>query len=283
MKSRFLVPAIVCSLVLAFLSLVFALRGQGDHLAWWGAVMAALPLPLTLLYLKSAKRARVSENAPLAMLFAAAGVMLAGWEWLMEGVADWWPFAVALAGLLLLSLYVFWYARYGRITSSQLDVGGKLPAFELTDLDGNRVASSQFAGKPAVFVFYRGNWCPLCVAQVAEIAARRDEFERLGVAVALISPQPEARTRELAARHAGPFGFFVDIDNRVATSLDLAVRNGFPAFWPGNYPSDTVMPTVIVTNANGTIVYSDQTDNYRSRPEPDIFLAILRRAGALAT
>ncbi|RLA34664.1 MAG: AhpC/TSA family protein, partial [Gammaproteobacteria bacterium] len=32
----------------------------------------------------------------------------------------------------------------------------------------------------------------------------------------------------------------------------------------------------------GTIVYSDQTDNYRVRPEPDTFLAILRRAGVVS-
>jgi hypothetical protein len=42
------------------------------------------------------------------------------------------------------------------------------------------------------------------------------------------------------------------------------------------------MPTVVVTNASGTIVFSDQTDNYRVRPEPDVFLAILRRSGAVA-
>jgi hypothetical protein len=42
------------------------------------------------------------------------------------------------------------------------------------------------------------------------------------------------------------------------------------------------MPTVIVTNASGTILFTDQTDNYRVRPEPDIYISILRRAGAVA-
>ena len=43
-----------------------------------------------------------------------------------------------------------------------------------------------------------------------------------------------------------------------------------------------MLPTLVVTNERGTILYSDQTDNYRVRPEPDIFLAILRRAGVIA-
>ena len=44
---------------------------------------------------------------------------------------------------------------------------------------------------------------------------------------------------------------------------------------------DGVMPTVVVTNANGTILYSDQTDNYRVRPEPDIYISILKRTAAI--
>jgi hypothetical protein len=43
------------------------------------------------------------------------------------------------------------------------------------------------------------------------------------------------------------------------------------------------MPTVVVTNSNGTILYSDQTDNYRVRPEPDIYISILKRAGAISS
>lgn len=281
-KSLFLVPAIIVSLVLAFLSLVLALRGNGDQLAWWGASVANLTLPLTQLYVQTAKRARVSENAPFAMLVASVACLVAGWEWLMEGVATWLPFVVAAAGLGLLSLYVFWYSRFGRITGSRLDVGAKLPDFSLTDLNGKLVDSSSLHGRPAVLLFYRGNWCPLCMAQVAEIAALQDEFEARGIEVVLISSQPEARARELAERFTGPFRFLQDRDNKLARELDIDIRNGVPAFWPGDWQPDTVMPTVVVINESATIVYSDQTDNYRVRPEPDIFLAILRRAGAMA-
>ncbi len=42
------------------------------------------------------------------------------------------------------------------------------------------------------------------------------------------------------------------------------------------YESDTVLPTVILTNASGHIFFSDQTDNYRARPEPGDFEAILK-------
>ena len=43
--------------------------------------------------------------------------------------------------------------------------------------------------------------------------------------------------------------------------------------------SDTVMPTVIMTDASGTIIFADLTDNYRVRPEPDVFLEVFAKAG----
>jgi hypothetical protein len=74
----------------------------------------------------------------------------------------------------------------------------------------------------------------------------------------------------------------IDTDNQLAETLGIAVRNGVPIGLPGGYAPDTVLPTLIVTNDKGTIVFSDQTDNYRVRPEPDVFLAILRRSGVIA-
>jgi hypothetical protein len=43
--------------------------------------------------------------------------------------------------------------------------------------------------------------------------------------------------------------------------------------------SDTVLPTVIIADADGRILYSDQTDNYRVRPDPEIFLRVLTAHG----
>lgn len=282
LKSLFVLPAAGLSLLLAALSLVLALAGGADWLAWWGAFAATLPLPLVLLSLVLVPRPRASENAPLALLIASGGAFLAAWELLFEGVAGWQPLTVACTGLILLLAYVFWYARFGRIASGKLDVGSKLPSFALRDISGKDVTSDDYIGRPAALVFYRGNWSPVCMAQLEELAGAQAELTELGIRVALISPQSEVRSRALASRLDVPFDFLVDEGNRVAEALDIAVRNGVPAGLPGGYNPDTVMPTVIVTNATGTILFSDQTDNYRVRPEPDVFMAILRRAGAIA-
>ena len=282
-KSLFIFPAVGATVILFGVSAFAALLGGNEATAWLGAAIASLPLPLVATYLMFRNVERTSENLPLMLLFAAAGVMVAVWEQFIEGTSGWSPTGVALVSAGLLVIYVFWYSRFGRHHSVHLAVGSKLPAFSLKDADGKAFESGALLGAPAVVLFYRGNWCPLCMAQISEIAARYADIEALGIRVCLVSPQPDELTRKLAARHGVPFKFLVDEGNRVAEELGIAVQNGVPVGMPGGYAPDTVLPTLVVTNDKGTILFSDQTDNYRVRPEPDVFLAILRRAGVITS
>lgn len=282
LKSLFILPAVTLSAVIAVGAGVTALTGGQERAAWLGATLAALPLPALFLWWHFRPVSRTHENLPFAILVSAAGAGISSWEHFIEGVTGWQPVAVALAGTLILLIYVYWYSRFGRIGSQQLEVGQKLPQFELSDADGAPFRSADFVGGPAVLLFYRGNWCPFCMAQVNEIAARYQELAALGVTVALISPQSAERTRQLAARFDLPIRYLVDPANRAATELGIVQKSGVPVGTPGGYDGETVMPTLVVTNAAGTIIFSDQTDNYRVRPEPDIFIAILKRAGAMA-
>ena len=67
-----------------------------------------------------------------------------------------------------------------------------------------------YAGQPTAFVFIRGNWCPLCVAQVRELAAEYQSLAARGIEVALISPQPLDETRSLAERFGVDFRYLTD-------------------------------------------------------------------------
>lgn len=270
MKSWLLYPAAAASGVLALAALVAAGLADASRTAWAGAALACLPLPLFIARIRFGRVVRTSENLPLLLLASAAGLLIAAWEAYMERQAEWPPVAVALAGTLLLVLYVFGYSRFGRFPSPKLAVGNKLPEFDLAELDDTTVRSAELRGKPAVFLFFSGNDCPFCMGQVGEIASRHGELEDRGIRLVLISPQPVARTRKLATETGLSSAFKIDRGNTAAGELGIADESG-------------VLPTVIVTNANGTILYSDQTDNYRVRPEPDIYLSILKRAGAMSS
>ena len=60
----------------------------------------------------------------------------------------------------------------------------------LLDVDRKPVTSAQLTDKPAILIFYRGNWCPFCMAQLKELFARYRGISAMGVRVAMISPQP---------------------------------------------------------------------------------------------
>ncbi|MFT5606199.1 MAG: peroxiredoxin, partial [Paracoccaceae bacterium] len=170
--------------------------------------------------------------------------------------------------------YIFWYSRLDRADNAVLQAGKNLPKFELEDADGNAVSSQHFHGKKLLMMFYRGNWCPLCVAQIREVAERYRELEARGVNVVMVSPQPHKNTRKLAEKFDVPLQFYVDRGNRAATALQITHTGGI-ALGISGYGSDTVYPTVIIADEQGKILYCDLTDNYRVRPEPEAFITFL--------
>jgi hypothetical protein len=45
------------------------------------------------------------------------------------------------------------------------------------------------------------------------------------------------------------------------------------------FTCSSVLPTVIIVDPEGRIIFTDQTDNYRVRPDPDTFLKVLQSRG----
>ncbi|MBA55677.1 MAG: hypothetical protein CMK89_14575 [Pseudomonadales bacterium] len=188
-------------------------------------------------------------------------------------------FWVLGVGLLGATLYIRWYSVFEARDSEMLRKGNALPDLPLQNEQGELVDIHQFKG-PLLLLFYRGNWCPLCMAQIREVAAEYSELAKKGVSLLMISPQSHSNTASLAQKFDVPMTFLVDKDLKAAKLLGIAALGGLPTGLEAlGYDSDTVMPTVIITDADHRIIYADQTDNYRVRPEPATFLQVLADAG----
>ncbi len=176
-------------------------------------------------------------------------------------------------------LYITWYSRFTKRNHEMLLPGNYLPEVSFLDEDGRKVTTSAFKDKKTIYLFYRGNWCPLCMAQIKEISKQYQELADLGAEVVLVSSQPHKNTKRLARKMKVPFHFLTDENNKAARKLGLdqkfAVPMGFQAL---GYDSESVLPTVIITDEAGKIIYLDQTDNYRVRPEPATFIEIIKAA-----
>ncbi len=198
------------------------------------------------------------------------------WSWLLVYQFGLVNVLINAGSLFIWLVYLYWYSRFPRTGPALLDTGRKLPALSFVGPDGKEYRTDRSAGKYRLLLFYRGNWCPFCVAQVRELAMQYRELEELGVELLFISPQPHDKTRKLADSLGINARFLRDIQNAMARKLGLIDNGGVPlGFELLGYEPDTVRPAVILTDENGIILYSYLSDNYRIRPEPHTFIEMI--------
>ncbi len=278
LKSIYIVFYISAALAISIMAVV-KLLGDGNAIAWSGVLLSTAPFMMVLSWLMLAKpAARTSRNLPVITLLAVAGLVFSLWGWNQQQ-ADFLSVKLAGAGLVGFLIYVFWYSAYNN-RSSRIILGQLLPNFSLQATNGQIVTNKDFIGKASILMFYRGNWCPLCMAQIKEVARQYDQLREANVRVALISPQPHKNTMKLAEKFHVGFEFYIDEGNQAARTLGVSQSFGVPIGLQAlGYDSETVLPTVVITDAKGNVIWLHETDNYRIRPEPETFLQILREHG----
>jgi len=241
---------------------------------WLGVPLAWLPVLGYFGYLLLARPSTHTRNLWPLYVVALAGVAISA----PAGIP---AVALALVGLGGILLYSYVYSRQHGPTGG-IRVDEPLPAFPLQRADGTATSSTELTDRPHVIMFYRGNWCPFCMVQVRELAEQYRELDRRGVGVALISAQRAKDTVELATKFDIPMQFFIDVDGAAARALDLVQVGGVPAIYSAGTNGDTTVPTVVITDARGTVLWVDSSDNHRIRPEPTAFFEVLDRAGISA-
>lgn len=269
-KSLF-ISAYLTALSLGLAHAAYMLYLTPTALDWWAAVLALLPGLgfFAALFLRPQARTPGTLWTVLGLTALAVPLLLA------SGSANPLPWLYVLGvGLAGNVAYQQWYSRFGRQPSAALAVGQTLPRMQLEQADGSPLDARDIEG-PLLMMFYRGNWCPLCMAQIKEVAQAYRGLAERGIQTVLISSQPHDHTAQLAQRFDVPFLFLVDRGNRVARQLGLLAENGTPTGLQAlGYSSDTAMPTVVMTDAAKRIIFCDETDNYRVRPEPETFIQV---------
>jgi len=234
-------------------------------------LVAVVPLTYFAVLLSLKPVARTSRSLLLLTGLNIAGLVTIASEF-FNGKVSATYLIISIISLTMWLLYVYWYSSMPK-SRIVIEVGGQMPELEFNNHVNERVLTSNFADKKILYLFYRGNWCPLCMAQIEEVAAQYQELEKRGVEVLLISPQRVSKSAALAKKMKVNFHFLTDEDNKMARRLKINHDHSLPlGLEILGYDSNTVLPTVIITNEKGEIIFLDQTDNYRIRPEPETFL-----------
>ena len=194
----------------------------------FGNFISAITLVILFLGLFTKSQARTSRNLNSYTFFIALGFLISVISGFIE-IRDLLSFLISFVLVLSWLAYLKWYSVFEKRETSILEVGKMLPTFILEDISKNRISSTSFIGNPSIYLFYRGNWHPLCMAQIKEIAAQYKELEKRGVPMNFISPQPHKFSSSLAKKYNLGFNFLTDLNNNVAKQLRIFSENGIPA------------------------------------------------------
>lgn len=177
---------------------------------------------------------------------------------------------VAIIGLVLKK-------KSGPKIPACLRPGRSLPDFAVTDEQGNPIRSVQAIGSATVMLFVRGNWCPFCTRQVADLTGHYKDIVDLGAKLVLVTPKPLETTRRVAEFFEVEFDFWLDEELKAANQLGLVMPIGVPRDHRKEYGEDTVWPTALVVDAAGIIRFAKISRFIIDRPDPKVLLRELRK------
>jgi peroxiredoxin len=162
-----------------------------------------------------------------------------------------------------------------------LPVGAKSPAFSLPDQRGNQVSSAELLTHgPLIISFFRGRWCPFCVAEIESWRDARRYIEDAGAKLVAISPMLVRHNFFMADQHKLSFPVLSDAGNQVARKFGLVYR--VPDYQKQLYRSVFVnlphlngddswelpLPATYAIDRDSTILFAFASANYMDRAEP---------------
>ena len=97
---------------------------------------------------------------------------------------------------------------------ARLEVGAKAPAFTLSDQNGERVSSKDFAGQRFVLYFYPADDTPGCTKEACQFNDEITTFKGLGVKVIGVSPDGAAKHTAFREKYQLGFDLLSDPDKK---------------------------------------------------------------------
>lgn len=178
--------------------------------------------------------------------------------------------------------------------AATITAGTPLPDAELLDVHGKPTTlTSARDGRPAVIVFYRGEWCPYCNLTLRTYQAElQPRLAELGFALIAISPRAPDGALTMQEKHELTFTVLSDpgaaliravgvltepsADVRAAQldlGLDVAAGNA-------DGTCAMPMPTVLVVDADGIVRWVDVHPDYTTRTEVSEILTAVTHLSA---
>lgn len=121
------------------------------------------------------------------------------------------------------------------------------PAFELEDIQKNRISLTDYKDKQPVLLFFWTTWCPFCRKELLALNEGYSQLRKDGVAVVAINVGESAqKVSSYIKKNPLMFGIFLDKDTETANSYGifgvptyiLIDKKGQIVFKGNSFPSD---------------------------------------------
>ena len=188
------------------------------------------------------------------------------------GVAGGIAAVVAIVGgLAFLALY----AASGQAdVDPAVAVGGPVLDFAARDDAGDLVDLARLRGTPFLLKFFRGHWCPYCVAELRRWEEMRPELDAHGIRIVTVCADTAEQIRQGRRKHGLRAVMLPDPDLAITDRYNLRNPKNF-APKPGLI-IPLPIPTTILVDADGIVRWIDQATDYMHRSEPERVLAAIR-------
>jgi peroxiredoxin len=179
--------------------------------------------------------------------------------------------------------------RASSIHERVLRPGMEAPSFELPDQNHLPVSFTALLklGR-LVVMFFRGRWCPFCIAQLEAMNEVAASIRRLGAELVAISPQTVHQSSLMRDQHRLDFAILSDSENRVARSFGLVY--GVPEyqrriyqrsftnlpFLNGDSSWELPIPATFILERDGCVLWASANVDYTCRPDPAEILQALQ-------
>jgi peroxiredoxin len=167
---------------------------------------------------------------------------------------------------------------------SPLLIGETLPKASLRDANGKTIEfNTIIKEKPTVLVFYRGGWCPYCNLQLGGLVQIERDILDLGYQIVAISPDDYQNLKITEKKVSINYKLYSDPNGKFIQEIGIAFQT--PSKLKeyltnkgnkGETSAVLPVPTVMILNREGKILFEYINPNYKERISEEMLLAVVK-------